>query len=103
MARTVRRKLFCLFLLLPVLLQAPLSGADAGGVLTLPAGLSVLPEEAFCGDTSLDAVVIPEGVTAIGARAFAESCAAALWRKFWKKRAASCPKAQKSCASSARS
>ena len=43
------------------------------GVLNLPAGTKVIEEEAFYGDTSIDEVVLPDGVEEIGERAFAES------------------------------
>jgi len=41
--------------------------------LRLPRRLAIVPEEAFMKDVSLDRVVIPEGVTQIQARAFANS------------------------------
>ncbi len=47
--------------------------AESGNVLTLPAALEVIEEEAFCGDESLEEVVIPYGATTIGPRAFAYS------------------------------
>ena len=47
--------------------------ALAENVLTLPSAVRVIEEEAFEGDTSIDKVVLPEGVTAINARAFADS------------------------------
>ena len=47
--------------------------AGSGNVLTLPAALEVIEEEAFCGDESLEEVVIPYGATTIGPRAFAYS------------------------------
>ena len=43
------------------------------GVLNLPAALQIIEEEAFYGSTSLDMVVLPEGVKEIRARAFAGS------------------------------
>ena len=58
----------CVFLLLMCL------GATAmAATLTLPSSLKVIEEEAFCGDSSLDTVIVPEGVTEIGPRAFADS------------------------------
>ncbi len=41
--------------------------------LTLPVGITHIPDEAFCDCTSLEKIVIPEGVTEIGAFAF-EGC-----------------------------
>ena len=60
--------LVCLLLVLPVLAWA--AGTAA---LILPADLLVIEDEAFLGDTSLDAVVFDDGLTAIRDRAFAES------------------------------
>lgn len=54
-------------------LMLSVGGAAFADTLTLPSSLSVLGEEAFCGDTSLDEVVVPGGVTEIGSRAFADS------------------------------
>ena len=63
---------------------ATITAATAGGVtasceitvrepftLNLPAGLAVIGEEAFMGDESLEAVIVPEGCQSIEARAFA--------------------------------
>lgn len=47
--------------------------AGSGSVLTLPAALEVIEEEAFCGDESIEEVVLPYGATTIGPRAFAYS------------------------------
>nr|MCR5173064.1 leucine-rich repeat domain-containing protein [Oscillospiraceae bacterium] len=61
------------------ILVLALTAADGGAsalaadTLALPAETTVIEEEAFFGDTSLDEVVLPEGVTAIGPRAFAGS------------------------------
>lgn len=41
--------------------------------LTLPSDLKIIEEEAFYGDKSLDKVVLPDGVKAIGRNAFANS------------------------------
>lgn len=49
------------------------SAALASDVLRLPDATRIIGEEAFMGDTSLDQVVLPEGVTEIQARAFAGS------------------------------
>ena len=48
-------------------------GAAQAATLTLPADTKVIEEEAFYGDTSLDEVVLPEGIERIGERAFANS------------------------------
>ena len=41
--------------------------------LVLPPALKTIEEEAFYGDTSLDEVVLPEGLESIGKKAFAGS------------------------------
>lgn len=57
-----------------LLLAFALAGtAHADGVLSLPRGLQSIEDEAFSGDTSLNVVVVPEGVGSIGDRAFANS------------------------------
>lgn len=48
----------------------PASAAQAA-TLRLPTGLTMIEEQAFYGNTSLDEVIIPEGVTEIGSEAFA--------------------------------
>ena len=68
------RKIF--FLVITAVLLLALSAGSAlaeQGVLKLPSGLKTLEEEAFMGDTSLQEVLLPEGLTAIGDRAFADS------------------------------
>lgn len=47
--------------------------------VTLPASLTVIEDEAFAGDFSLDKVEIPEGTVSIGARAFAGSSVNAVY------------------------
>ena len=47
--------------------------AGAEEYLTLPDSAEVIEAEAFCGDDSLETVVLPEGVLRIGERAFADS------------------------------
>ncbi len=58
------------FALLWTLLLCPGAQADT---LLLPSGVTAVEEEAFCGDTGLDHVALPEGLQRIGARAFAGS------------------------------
>lgn len=55
-----------------VLLFCMLGFASAlADVLTLPAALTAIEDEAFMNDASITSVVIPEGTVSIGARAFA--------------------------------
>jgi len=49
------------------------ASAEARSVLTLPASLSVIEEEAFMGLQSVGEVVVPDGVKEIHSRAFADS------------------------------
>ena len=58
---------------LALLLALGPAAAAASPVLTLPDGLKTVETEAFCGDTSLREVVIPDGTESIGPRAFADS------------------------------
>ncbi len=58
----------------PTVVAPPASEpAVSGGTLTLPAALKIIEEEAFCGNTSISRVIVPEGATTIEARAFADS------------------------------
>lgn len=47
-----------------------INGALAEKTLNIPASVKIIEEEAFYGDSSLDVVVLPEGVEAIDSRAF---------------------------------
>ena len=47
--------------------------AEEIAALRLPSSLKVIEEEAFYGDTSIGKVIVPEGATEIGERAFANS------------------------------
>ena len=67
---TMRRRIG---LMLTALLCLVCAAALGAGTVTLPAGLEEVEEEAFAGDTALTEVVVPEGVTSIGSRAFAET------------------------------
>ena len=62
-----------LALLLALLLALGGTSAWADGTLQLPQRLTEIEEEAFYGDSSLDYVIVPEGVHRIGERAFANS------------------------------
>ncbi len=61
------------FLLLAIVLILSVSGAALADELIFPPSLTTIEAEAFMGDTSLDRVTIPSGVTAIKARTFANS------------------------------
>ena len=50
-----------------------LDASALGETLYLPDSLTAIEEEAFYGDKRLDTVVLPDGVTRIGARAFGNS------------------------------
>ena len=65
------RHLFSIALAIALLLCGTAALAD--NVLTLPAGLKTIEEEAFYGDTSIDSVTLPQGILEIRARAFANS------------------------------
>ena len=65
------KRLLCLLLCFIQLFS--LSSTNAEGVLALPQSLQIIENEAFMGDTSLNEVVLPEGVTSIGDRAFKNS------------------------------
>ena len=60
-------------MILAVIMLMSLGVAAYAETLTLPANLKTIEEEAFAGDSSLGEVVVPEGATAIGNRAFADS------------------------------
>ena len=67
------RKLMAIFMVVMLLAANVSAMAEAAGTLILPGFLKVVEEEAFMGDTSISHVVVPEGATAIGPRAFAGS------------------------------
>ena len=60
-------------LILVFALSLLIASTALAGELKLPEGLTVIEEESFMGDTSLESVVLPEGLETIGPRAFAES------------------------------
>lgn len=67
------RRLFAILLVLAMLLTNSGMTALAEAVLNMPAALQIIDEEAFYGSTSIDKVVLPNNVTEIRARAFANS------------------------------
>ena len=68
--RAGRRGILLSFFLLMAALTA---GKALAGTLTIPAGTTVIEEEAFYGDPSLDQVILPEGLQRIESHAFAGS------------------------------
>ena len=73
---------FLLMLCLLALMIFPLTAAAAyspgiykppAGIYQLPAGLNAIGAEAFMGDQSVEKIIVPDGVTWIGPRAFASS------------------------------
>lgn len=64
------RKIILLLTILSLFLLTVPVFADQ---LVLPSALSVIDEQAFEGDTSLDEVILPYGIINIGSRAFADS------------------------------
>lgn len=62
------------FGLILILFLTVVCGISAlAGVLTLPDDLKTIEAEAFYGDTSVTEVILPEGLTTIGSKAFANS------------------------------
>ena len=62
-----------LLIILGLLILLFLQSAVNAETLFLPDAVERIEDEAFCGDSSLDKVVIPEGCVEIGSRAFADS------------------------------
>ncbi len=56
-----------------ITLISPLVMTEAMAGLVLPSALQAIQDEAFCGDSGLESVVIPDGTVSIGSRAFADS------------------------------
>jgi len=65
-------KAFCMTLILCLMIVFSAS-ADTNSRLVLPADLSIIEAEAFEGVSGIGEVVLPEGITTIGAAAFANS------------------------------
>ena len=63
----------CVWSLLVLALCLSICQMSMADVLRIPEGTKVIEEEAFYGDTSLDEVVLPDGIQEIGPRAFAGS------------------------------
>lgn len=63
------KKMIWIFALALILLF----GCAAAEITELPHSLKIIKEEAFCGDTAFEKVIVPEGVSAIESRAFADS------------------------------
>ena len=65
----MKRLLLTFFFL--VLMAVPVRTFAQEAVLQMPKALKAVEEEAFCGDTMLYEVVLPEGLKRIGEKAFA--------------------------------
>ena len=61
------------WLILAAMMMLTFAAAAAEGIVTLPAALTVVPEEMFCLDEAIREVIVPEGVTGIGDDAFSYS------------------------------
>jgi|GEM_PF-5936859 len=72
------RRLLAIFLILTLLSAYVCTIAEAVTTLTLPSGLKIIEEEAFCGNLSIRKVIVPEGAAEIRSKAFAGSSLAAL-------------------------
>ncbi|MBQ8973514.1 MAG: leucine-rich repeat domain-containing protein, partial [Clostridia bacterium] len=66
------RKMIVLLAIL-ILILIGKSALSEGKVLKLPAGLKTIEAEVFMGDSSLEEVIVPDGVTEINKKAFAKS------------------------------
>ena len=71
----VSKRLLALLLALAIMMACTASGEGATdeASFTLPGAITVIDEEAFAGSVLFDRVILPEGVTRIEARAFANS------------------------------
>ena len=68
----IRRALALILAFILLTLQCGIALSDTAQVV-LPSQVTIIEEDAFYGDTSLDKVVLPDGVTEIRARAFLNS------------------------------
>ena len=71
--RIVLTTLLCFALSLLIPTNGVFAEGTASGVLSLPASTLIVDIEAFYGDTSINKVILPNGVKEIRARAFADS------------------------------
>ena len=67
------RSAFVILVAFAVFLTGGNLASLAESILTMPASLEVIEQEAFYGSTSIDKIVLPEGIQEIHARAFANS------------------------------
>ena len=67
------RRVLSLFMLGVMLIALASSAAYAASGLVLPKALKIIEEQAFYGDKSLGTVVLPDGITEIHSKAFANS------------------------------
>ena len=69
--KLVPNLMLCKKSVLPAALLALALPASSGGTLTLPEALLHIEDEAFYQDSSIEGVILPEGLESIGERAFA--------------------------------
>ena len=67
------KSFYALILIMLVFLSVAIMSSACADTATLSQDLKVIEQEAFCGDTALEAVVLPYGIESIGERAFADS------------------------------
>ena len=73
LAEQRRRGIFVKYYIMFIMISLLWLNIASANTVTIPAGVIMIKEAAFSGDTSLDEVVIPEGCVSIGPRAFAWS------------------------------
>ena len=71
--KSIRAALTALIILLLFTVTCAAASAEGTAVLHFPADLHSIEEEAFCGNASLQGVILPEMLDSLGPRAFADS------------------------------
>jgi len=73
MKNKFRRFIACLLVITLMSSDIAVLAEEVVKILTLPAALQIIEEEAFYGNTSIEKVIVPDGTTEIRSRAFADS------------------------------
>ena len=71
--KNISNTLFIVSLILALTVINTIASAEEHLIITLPNELKVIEEESFYGTKSIEKVIIPDGTTFIGSRAFADS------------------------------